>query len=87
MNSIKNKTRRLLASLVLILIMLVSYVSQTTITATAANSVFTVEDESFIPSRSFYPYYISIYSSCKSNLIKGMWERILYEENNFRAYK
>ena len=87
MNSIKNKTKRLLASLVLILIMLVSYVSQTTITATAANSVFTLDDESFIPSRSFYPYYISIYSSCKSNLIKGMWERVLYEETNFGAHK
>lgn len=87
MKSLKHKIKKIFASLVLTLVMLVSYVSQTTITATAANSVFTVDDESFIPSRSFYPYYISIYSSCKSNLIKGMWERILYEENNFRTYK
>ena len=85
MKSITNRLRIILTMLLSFFIIF-SYISQATLTATAANSVFTVEDESFIPSRSFYPYYISIYSSCKSALIKGMWERILYEENNYSVY-
>ncbi|WP_028234684.1 hypothetical protein [Pseudobutyrivibrio sp. MD2005] len=85
MKSIKNRLR-IFASVFLISAIVISYILQTTITANAADSAFTLEDESFIPSRSFYPYYISIYSSCKSDLIKGMWERILFEENNFNSY-
>ncbi|MCR4830778.1 MAG: hypothetical protein K5883_04925 [Pseudobutyrivibrio sp.] len=86
MKLIKARFGRIFASIFLIFLILISPLPQISITAQAANSTYTLENESFIPSRSFYPYYISIYSSCKSNLIKGIWERVLYEENNYSSY-
>ncbi len=36
--------------------------------------------ENFIPTKSFYPSYLSKYSDQKSNTIKTIWERLFYEQ-------
>jgi len=38
-------------------------------------------DDSFIPTRSFYPYYLSVYSGFESNVIKGIWEKLFIEQH------
>ena len=68
----------LLFSALLIMSMLLP--SQTLV-ANAATPKKTL-DETFIPTRSFYPYYLSVYSSYDSDLIKGMWEKLFFEEAN-----
>lgn len=54
------------------------------ITVTAAESAVTTTDtgfsENFIPTRSFYPSYLSKNASQKSTTIKKIWERLFYEE-------
>ncbi|MCR5101306.1 MAG: hypothetical protein K6B41_08110 [Butyrivibrio sp.] len=66
--------------------MLFSSTGGSVLVASAEGSTtFTVADESFIPTRSFYPYYISVNSSCTSKLVKDLWARLLYEERNFNT--
>ena len=41
--------------------------------------IYTI-NESFIPSRSFIPQYLTMYSGFKSDLMKKLWEKVIYEE-------
>lgn len=38
-------------------------------------------DKNFVPMRSFIPRYLSFNSSVQSNTIKGLWEKLFYEES------
>ena len=79
------KIKQIAASSILTICMLLSFAVNDTIISNAANTTYTLADESFVPTRSFYPRFLSVNSSCTSDLVKGIWARLLYEENNFSS--
>ena len=82
---IKKKLIRLISSVMLVLTIFASTcISDSLTLISEAASTYTLEED-FIPTRSWYPYFISVNSSCTSTLLKGIWERLIYEENNFSS--
>ncbi len=59
----------------------INTISASAETMTAVNRV----NESFAPSRTDIPYYLSKYSSYKGEMIKKVWAKVFYEELNWNT--
>ncbi len=58
----------------------------TTTVRAAEASDFTI-DETFAPTRNYIPQYLSMYSGFRSDLMKKLWEKVIYEEANWNGEK
>ena len=83
---IKKKLIRLISGACIALTLSTMPGINNTLVVNAAEN-YTIADEGFIPTRPYYPYFISTHSSYTSDLLKGIWERLIFEENNFGIFK
>ena len=81
----KNIKKQVL-TLSLAMTMLVPMFNINTISTSAeTTTVINKVDESFAPSRTDIPYYLSKYSSYQGEMIKKIWAKVFYEELNWNT--